>query len=145
MVDFDSMLKDMGIEVRRITLTNIWHIAEWCGGDVKLKQGESLSDWYIKLNDEDLAFPGDWMARVNGEFQVLNNAEYEELCRIGGRRLENFQKIYELMLTAMMKECERVDSARLSRMREIAEETTRKIIAIMLEEEDETIGLLTNE
>jgi len=121
---------DSNIELMRKT-------ADWCGGSIKITDGVGPGGvsipkrYYIKLNENDLAFAGDIIVRNGDEFRVFKEDLYRAVQVEAGMRLEIFQKVRDLVIEAMVEMREETKSGAGNSMNDVAEEITRKIIEIV--------------
>ena len=89
------------IDGRRVGMTDLMEITEWCGGESLRLEEDGIRKTVIILTDDIRAYIGDWIL-TNGEtWQVFTDEEYRAVFVPVIVDREKFGRVLELVRTAM--------------------------------------------
>jgi len=95
---------------RRISAENLNFIAQWCGGEVKQTSsiGPDSLDFspkpYIEINEDDIAFVGDWVVNVGAEFWAYTDSETMAVFAPFFSKEDKFGRVREIIRKALLEQ-----------------------------------------
>lgn len=137
MVENEELLDDADFEARQLLNGSFHTIALWCGGRVQQTVQEVgrhvTRRQYLALNEDDIAFAGDWIVKAFENFYVLKDDEYNALMELGAERKRKYREVYDAVTDAMLAQTRHTLAHDDTHMGEVARQITKRIIEIFNE------------